>query len=114
MEMLATLHEALVMYDLLASEGTTIRVIDAYSIKPLDADTLRRAAADTGNLITVEDHIAEGGLGEAVASALAGERVRIRSLAVGSMPKSGKPEELLRFEKIVRLAIVESVQRLLA
>src|SRR6185503_15048849 len=66
-----TLHEAIRAADLLAASGITARVIDLYSIKPIDGDTLARAARDTGNLVTVEDHRSEGGLGEAVLAALA-------------------------------------------
>jgi transketolase len=73
-------------------------VIDLYSIKPLDVDTLRAAADATGGrLVTIEDHWAEGGLGDAVLSALADldEPPRVVKLAVTELPRSGKPEELL-------------------
>ena len=92
-----TVHEALRAADALAEEGIGARVIDLYSIKPLDVETLRAAAEATGRLVTVEDHWAEGGLGDAVASALADsdEPPRIVKLAVTQMPRSGKPEELL-------------------
>ena len=93
-----TLHEALAAAEVLASEGIAARVVDLYSIKPLDRATLLAAAEATeGRLVTVEDHWPEGGLGEAVAAALAetGEHVRVLSLAVRGMPSSGKPDELL-------------------
>ena len=108
-----TLHEALKAYEILKKEGLLIRVIDLYSIKPLDAATLTRAAQDTGAIITVEDHFAEGGLGEAVRSALADSRVSIHSLAVRKMPKSGKSDELLEYEEISWQAIVRNVRKLL-
>ena len=92
-----TLHEALKAADQLASDGITARVIDLYSVKPIDAETLERAARDTGALITVEDHWAEGGIGDAVLAALAEEQPHpiVMKLAVREMPGSGKPAELL-------------------
>jgi transketolase len=92
-----TLHEALKAADELAGEGINARVIDLYSVKPIDAETLTRAARDTGALITVEDHWAEGGIGDAVLSALAEEQPHpvVVKLAVRDMPGSGKPAELL-------------------
>ena len=93
-----TVHEALKAADALADEGIGARVIDLYSIKPLDAETLRDAAEVTGGrIVTVEDHWAEGGLGEAVLAAFAEaeERPRVKVLAVTGMPHSGKPAELL-------------------
>ena len=93
-----TVHEALKAADVLAKEGITARVVDLYSIKPLDAETLAAAADATGGrLVTVEDHWAEGGLGDAVVAALADtdEPPRVVRLAVRGMPRSGKPEECL-------------------
>jgi len=93
-----TVHEALKAADALAQEGVNARVIDAYSVKPIDAETLRDAAEATGGrVVTVEDHWPEGGLGEAVLSAFADadERPRVKVLAVADMPHSGKPAELL-------------------
>jgi transketolase len=92
-----TLHEALKAADQLASEGINARVIDLYSVKPIDAETLKRAGRDTGALITVEDHWAEGGIGDAVLAALAEEQPHpiVVKLAVRDMPGSGKPAELL-------------------
>ena len=93
-----TVHEALKAAELLAENGIAARVIDLYSIKPLDADTLTTAAEATdGRLVTVEDHWPEGGLGDAVMAALAdGEQPpRVVKLAVRDMPRSGKPTELL-------------------
>ena len=108
-----TLHEALKAYEALKKEGITIRVIDLYSIKPLDEATLSEAASDTGCLITVEDHYAEGGLGEAVRSALSTVAIPIYSLAVRKKPKSGKPAELLDYEEISQSAIVRKVKELM-
>lgn len=106
-----TTHEALRAADILAQEGISARVIDLYSIKPIDKRTLVEAAVATqGPLITVEDHWAEGGLGDAVLEALAGTepRPRIVKLAVRDMPDSGKPEELLARAGIDADAIVRA------
>jgi transketolase len=107
-----TLHEALAAYEELKNGGTFIRVIDLYSIKPIDADTLKAAAHATRAIITVEDHYAEGGLGEAVATTLAGYPVPIYILAVLKKPMSGKPAELLDYEEISRNAIIKKVRGL--
>src|SRR5918999_2121227 len=92
-----TLHEALKAADSLAEEGVSARVIDLYSVKPIDTAALRAAGEATGAIVTVEDHWPEGGLGEAVLSVFAGddERPRVLQLAVRDMPGSGKPAELL-------------------
>jgi transketolase len=92
-----TLHEAVKAADELAADGIQARVVDLYSVKPIDADTIRAAAADTGAILTVEDHWPEGGIGDAVLEVLAEEQPHpiVVKLAVREMPGSGKPEELL-------------------
>jgi transketolase len=92
-----TVHEALKAADALGREGIPIRVIDLYSVKPVDRRTLREAAERTGCLLTVEDHHAEGGLGDAVLEAFADGRPvpRLVRLAVRDMPGSASPEEQL-------------------
>jgi transketolase len=92
-----TLHEAIAAADVLAGEGINARVIDLYSLKPLDAETVRAAARETGAILTVEDHWPEGGLGDAVLGALAEEQPHpvVVKLAVTDMPGSGKPAEML-------------------
>jgi len=91
-----TLIEALKAHDELKKEGINLRVIDLYSVKPVDRDTLLAAARSTGNtLLVVEDHYAQGGLAEAVMGAVAQDGVRVRQLAVREIPTSGKPAELL-------------------
>ena len=108
-----TLFEALDAYEALKKEGVLIRVIDLYSIKPIDTQTLREAASQTKAILTVEDHYEAGGLGEAVMSALAAEPVPIYSLAVRKKPRSGKPADLLDFEGISRKAITAKVKALI-
>jgi transketolase len=107
-----TVFETLEAYEVLRSEGIFIRVIDLYCIKPTDEKTLRQAAQQTRFVLTVEDHYPEGGLGDAVRTALADTPVPIYSLAVRKKPRSGKPEELLDFEEISRRAIVEKIKTL--
>ena len=108
-----TLHEAIKAADLLKSDGIGITVIDAYSIKPLGKDVIRAAAQKTGNVVvTVEDHYAEGGLGDAVAGELSGDGVKVHKLAVRELPRSGKAEELLAKFGLDAAAIVKQVKAL--
>jgi transketolase len=102
-----TLHEALAAATRLASEGISARVIDLYSVKPIDADALVKAAEETGAIVTVEDHWPQGGIGEAVLAALAehGASAAVRVLAVEDMPSSATPTELLRAAEIDAEAI---------
>jgi transketolase len=108
-----TLYEALAAWEALQKMGIFVRIIDLYSIKPIAAATLTDAARQTGAVITVEDHYPEGGLGEAVMSALATVPVPVYCLAVTKKPKSGAPEELLDYEDISRGAIVRKVKEVL-
>jgi transketolase len=110
-----TLHEALKAADELANEDVSARVIDLYSVKPIDAEGLKQAVQATdGRVLVVEDHWPEGGLGEAVLAALAGEELRFVHLAVREMPGSGKPEELLAAAKIDANAIVQAARQLVS
>ena len=110
-----TLHEALKAADALEKEDVSARVIDLYSVKPVDRDGLVEAIQLTERrLIVVEDHWPEGGLGEAVLAALAGEELRFTHLAVRAMPGSGKPEELLASAKIDANAIVQAARQLVS
>ena len=98
----------------LAEQGTSARVIDLYSVKPIDADTLREAVEAThGRIVVVEDHWPEGGLGEAVLAALAGTELQFAHLAVREMPSSGKPAELLAAAGIDADAIAAAARQLL-
>ncbi len=111
-----TLHNALDAYEQLKSQGIRARVIDAYTIKPIDEETLFLAAEEAGNvLVTVEDHWPEGGLGEAVLEAFTerdGAMPRIVKLAVQSMPGSGTPAELMEEAGISAHHIVQAVRAL--
>lgn len=108
-----TLHEAIAACDKLRLEDIHVRVVDLYSIKPIDEEMLREAALTTQAIITVEDHYPEGGIGEAVRSALFDCPVPVYSLAVRKMPRSGKPSELLDYEGISSEAIVRKVKNVL-
>jgi transketolase len=110
-----TLHESLKAADRLIAEGIDARVIDLYSVKPVDRETLRAAADATGGrVLTVEDHWAEGGIGDAVLEALSdGEApARVVRLAVREMPGSGKPAELLAAAGIDAEHIAEAARTL--
>jgi transketolase len=108
-----TLHEAIKACEELKKQGIHIRVIDLYSVKPLDEGTLRDAANSTDFIITVEDHYPEGGIGDAVRAALAPMTAPVYSLAVRKMPKSGQPQELLDYEDISQKAIVSTVKEIM-
>ncbi|HQF57515.1 MAG TPA: transketolase [Candidatus Magasanikbacteria bacterium] len=108
-----TLHEAQKAYKELKAQKINIRVIDLYSVKPLDLITLKKAAQDTKQIIVVEDHHKEGGLYEAITGALINENVKIYSLAVNKMPKSGTPTQLLNYENISAKAIIKLIKKLI-
>ncbi len=109
-----TLHEALKAYEQLQGEGINVRIIDAYSVKPLDEETIIAAAEETGGKIVVaEDHWPEGGLGDAVLDVFAqfdGPLPEVVKLAVQSMPGSGTPDELLEEAGISAHHIVQAVK----
>ena len=106
-----TVQEALEAHDRLAGEGVAVRVIDLYSVKPLDVEALRRAARETRGIVTVEDHSVCGGIGEAVA-AVVGATCPVEILGVREIPRSGKPEQLMEAHGISAGAIVAAVKRL--
>jgi transketolase len=108
-----TLHEALAAHDQLHKEGIEVRVIDLYSVKPVDESTLRRAARETGRIVVVEDHGGAGGLADAVREALAREPVPVHSLAVRRKPMSGSPTELMGYVGIDRQAIAGKVKEII-
>ncbi|XP_044575701.1 transketolase-like protein 2 isoform X2 [Cotesia glomerata] len=107
-----TLHEALKAADQLAAAGISVRVLDPFTVKPIDSATVIANAKECGGrIITVEDHYPEGGLGEAVASAVALERnIIIKKLAVSKVPHSGPPDVLLDVYGISAAKIAEAVK----
>jgi transketolase len=111
-----TVHEALKAYEALRAGGVSVRVIDAYSVKPIDRETLQEAGRETGVIVVAEDHWPVGGLGEAVLSALAGTAPfpMVRLLGVRAMPGSGTPEELLDAAGISAKHIADAVRALVA
>ncbi len=107
-----TVFEALKAYEELKKKKIAVRVVDAYSVEPLDkAGLIKHSKAAKGRVVVVEDHYPHGGLGEAVAGALAGS-ARIEHLCVRELPRSGKPEELLEAYRINARHIVKAVQKL--
>lgn len=109
-----TVYEALKAYDHLKPRGTHVRVIDLYSLAPIDRVTLLESAIATkGRILTVEDHYAHGGLGDAVLDAVSRDGIRVHKMAVREIPHSGKPEELIDRYGISARAIVETVRQIL-
>ncbi|HEX5646187.1 MAG TPA: transketolase [Nitrospira sp.] len=109
-----TLFEALNAHDQLKAAGIAVRVIDLYSIVPIDRTTLLDSARAThGRIVTVEDHYAHGGLGDAVLSAVGTEGIKVHKLAVRVIPHSGKPEELVDHFGIGSRSIVETVKQII-
>jgi transketolase len=109
-----TVFEALKAHDALAKENVHVRVVDAYSVQPIDRDGIVAAAkASGGRVITVEDHYAHGGLGDAVSEAVSNDGVRVQRLAVREIPRSGQPDELIDRYGISARAIADAVRTML-
>jgi transketolase len=109
-----TVFEALKACDELGAAGTSVRVIDLYSVAPVDGQALIAAGTATGGrIVTVEDHYAAGGIGDAVAEAVSDTAIRVHRVAVREIPHSGKPEELLDRYGISSRHIVEAVRAVL-
>jgi transketolase len=104
-----TVFEALKAHDELAAQGVHVRVVDLYSLQPVDAATLVTCGKETGRLITVEDHYVVGGIGDAVARAVADHQMTVKRLAVTEIPRSGTPEQLLDKYGISARHIVSTV-----
>lgn len=105
-----TLHEILKAFEELKNQNINVSIIDLYSIKPLDAKTLKKVAKESNNkIITIEDHYLEGGLGQAVASELINENIKVYNLAITKIPRSGTQEELMSYEEIDANSIVKKV-----
>ncbi|TLY25353.1 MAG: transketolase [Nitrospirae bacterium] len=108
-----TLFEALKAYDTLKVAGVSVRILDLYSIVPIDRTTLLDSARATqGRILTVEDHYAHGGLGDAVLSAVGPEGIKVHKLAVRTIPHSGKPDELVDHFGIGARSIVEAAKQI--
>ncbi len=108
------MHEALKAYDELKGERISVRIIDAYSVEPIDKDGISKEVEKAGKkVVVVEDHFQNGGLGDAVAQALSG-RAEIVHLAVKDLPRSGKPEELLAKYGIDASHIKKAVKELIS
>jgi len=108
-----TLFEALKAYDTLKVAGVSVRIVDLYSIVPIDRITLLDSARATqGRILTVEDHYAHGGLGDAVLSAVGPEGIKVHKLAVRTIPHSGKPDELVDHFGIGARSIVEAAKQI--
>jgi transketolase len=108
-----TLFEALGAYDTLQKQGIAARVIDLYSLQPIDVETLQQAARETGLIVTIEDHYPAGGIGEAVMNAVAPIGGRVHQIAVRELPRSGRPEELVDKFGLSAAHIVDAVKSLL-
>jgi transketolase len=110
-----TLYEAMHAYKILQEQNISVRVIDLYSIKPIDTKTLLKAQSETNAIITIEDHYPYGGIGDAVIRCLSEEKKNkpIFKLAVTKLPRSGTPEELLDYEGISAHAIEKKVHEIL-
>lgn len=107
-----TVHEALKAFDVLKQDSIYIRVVDLYSIKPINKVALIEAVKGTQIILTVEDHFPEGGIADAVRAVFTEGYLPIHSLAVDRMPKSGSPDELLDYEKISKDAIISKVKEI--
>jgi transketolase len=109
-----TLFEALKAHDQLKQAGIAVRIVDLYSIAPIDRATLMDCARATqGRILTVEDHYAHGGLGDAVLSAVSTEGIKVHKLAVRAIPHSGKPDELIDHFGIGARSIVETAKQVI-
>ena len=108
-----TVHETLKAYERLKKEGISVRVIDAYSLQPVDKEGLTKAVENAGRkVVVVEDHFPHGGLGEAVAGVLGG-KAEVVHLAVRDLPRSGEPDELLDKYGISAAHIKDAVKKLI-
>jgi transketolase len=106
-----TVFEALKAAETVAADGVHVRVIDLYSVKPVDAATLTAAGRETGLIVTVEDHYPAGGIGDAVCEVVSPLGIRVERVGV---PRSGTPEELMDVNGLSARAIAETVRRLVS
>jgi len=109
-----TVHESLKAYDQLVLQGISVRVMDAYCVKPIDKASLLVAAAESQNiLVVVEEHYSEGGLGDAVLNAVANHGIQVYKMTVKDIPRSGKPSELLEHYGLSARRIAAKIQDIL-
>ena len=109
-----TLHEIMKAFEELKKQNINVSMIDLYSIKPMDTETIIKVAKGSNNkIITVEDHYLEGGLGQSVASALINEDIKVYSLAVTKIPRSGSQEKLMSYEEIDSNSIIKKILELI-
>jgi transketolase len=109
-----TVFEALGAADTVAADGISVRVIDLYSVKPVDADTLLAAGRATGLIVTVEDHYSAGGIGDAVCEVVSPHGIRVERVAVPGVPRSGTPEELMDVNGLSARALAGTLRRLVS
>lgn len=109
-----TVFEALAAAETVAGEGTSVRVIDLYSVKPVDAETLLAAGRETGLLLTVEDHYSAGGIGDAVCEVVSPQGIRVERVAVPGVPRSGTPDELMDVNGLSARALADTIRRLVS
>ncbi len=108
-----TLHESIKAYQALSQKGINVRVIDLYSIKPINKEKLLKSLKGIKKIITIEDHFPAGGLGEAIKSKLSDQNKSVFKMAVRKVPRSGSKEKLLNYENISKKAIVKKVEEVL-
>jgi transketolase len=109
-----TVFEALAAADAVAADGIHVRVIDLYSVKPVDAATVIAAGRETGLLVTVEDHYAAGGIGDAVCEVVSPHGLRVERVAVPGLPRSGTPEELMDVNGLSAAKLAATIRRLVS
>ncbi len=109
-----TVFAALEAAEAVAGEGVHVRVVDLYSVKPVDAATLAAAGRETGLVVTVEDHYSAGGIGDAVCEVLSPLGIRVERVAVQEVPRSGTPEELMDVNGLSARALAGTIRRLVS
>jgi transketolase len=109
-----SVFEALKAAETVAADGVQVRVIDLYSVKPVDAATIVAAGRETGLLLTVEDHYAAGGIGDAVCEVASPHGLRVERVAVPGIPRSGTPEELMDVNGLSARALTGTIRRLVS
>jgi len=108
-----TLHESLKAYEELKKENINVSIIDLYCVKPLDIETILKIAQKSSNkIVTVEDHYEAGGIGEAIKSALINQNIKIKSLFVSKISRSGTPQELLTNAEIDKTHIIKTIKNM--